>query len=85
MTNLSVPIPYLWSHPLSKGFRRFFYLMLPSESSFEYEDDVPDYVNQVGTPEQILIIIHSRNGKWAIVDIFNFASNDFDANCRGLE
>ena len=80
MTNLSVPIPYLWSHPLSKGFRRFFYLMLPSESSFEYEDDVPDYVNQVCTPEQILIIIQSLNRLWAIVEIFNVAFNDFDAN-----
>ena len=81
MTNSSIPIPYLWSHPLSKGFRRFFYLMLPSESSFEYEDDVPDYVNQVGTPEQILIIIRGINRKWAMVlEIFNIAFNDFDAN-----
>ena len=38
-----------WSHPVSKGFRHLFYIVLPSESSFQYKEDVPDYVNGVST------------------------------------
>ena len=48
-TNFSSPIEEYWSHPVSKGFRHLFYIVLPSESSFQYKDEVPDYVNGVST------------------------------------
>ena len=49
-TNITSPFETYWSHPVSKGFRHLFYVVLPSESSFQHKADVPDYVNAVGTP-----------------------------------
>lgn len=33
--------------PLTTGFRRFLYIVKPSEASFTKEDDVPNYVDEV--------------------------------------
>ena len=34
---------------IALGIRRIFYLVSPNETSFEKPEDVPDYMDEVGT------------------------------------
>ena len=53
LTNITSPIDAYWSHPVTKGFRHLFYIVLPSESSFKHKEDVPDYVNAVSVSNYV--------------------------------
>ena len=44
----------LWKHPVSIGIRSLFYVVTPSETSFEKIEDVPNYVAKVSVLSAII-------------------------------